>query len=277
MYVPDTQSLSQLMDGEWQDLDPSRCAAGVCRSAELQAKWARYHLIRDALHNESVRLDSDLAARVHRAIIEEPTYSNVATLGTAGGDAGAYSALTSTGDTQTDPVAGSDDQVLAGPSGAATGAATGARKPGSTGIRHGWARGVAGFAMVASAALVTVVGLDVWQSPAGSVSPPDSAQMAQAVVEASDVAAAGGSIDSESLVDVAEVAQPLTAAGENLPEVEFVANRGTHWVTSQPQRQADTERRLNLFLSQHIENSPTADRTGMLPYSRLVGYDELRD
>jgi len=28
-----------------------------------------------------------------------------------------------------------------------------------------------------------------------------------------------------------------------------------------------------MYLSQHIEHSPTADVTGMLPYSRLAGYD----
>ena len=66
--------------------------------------------------------------------------------------------------------------------------------------------------------------------------------------------------------------------GAPLPNVELVANTassGAYWSDAgSRERRADSEARLNMFLSQHIESSPTGERQGMLPYSRLVGYDE---
>ena len=63
--------------------------------------------------------------------------------------------------------------------------------------------------------------------------------------------------------------------GAPLPRVELVANTGAYWsAPGEAVRRASSEARLNMFLSQHIESSPTAEREGMLPYSRLVGYDE---
>ena len=68
-----------------------------------------------------------------------------------------------------------------------------------------------------------------------------------------------------------------------LPRVDLVANvggaagrSGSYWVAGDSGvRRGASEARLNAFLSQHIESSPTAAQQGMLPYSRLVGYDEL--
>ena len=78
--LPDKQTLSQMMDGEWQDIDRSACVAGLCRDAELKASWARWHLVRDALRGEPVApAPSGLAARIRAAVGEEPAYSNVAT------------------------------------------------------------------------------------------------------------------------------------------------------------------------------------------------------
>jgi hypothetical protein len=62
--------------------------------------------------------------------------------------------------------------------------------------------------------------------------------------------------------------------GVLLPEVDFVSNTGAYWVSPQTAERVSDEERLNMFLSQHLENSPTASREGLLSYSRLVGYDD---
>jgi len=107
-----------------------------------------------------------------------------------------------------------------------------------------WRTGLTGVALAASVALATVVGLNFWQGA------PNTGTSDQSVAT-------------------------TTVPGLVMPEVEYVSNRGTYWVTPEAKRSADSEKRLNMLLSTHIESSPTAERTGMLPYSRLVGYDSV--
>jgi len=114
---------------------------------------------------------------------------------------------------------------------------------------------LAGFAVAACVALATLIGLNVWQGAPGT---------------GSNVQTVAGIADN-GLTTPAQATLP----GVTLPEVEFVANRGTFWVTPESKRSPAVEKRLNALLSQHIEASPTAERTGMLPYSRLVGYDSV--
>jgi len=121
-----------------------------------------------------------------------------------------------------------------------------------------WRTGLVGLGLAASVAVVTVVGMNNFQ--AGGTPLNDPITSAQSVT--------------------AEDAFSQQVQGVPLPEVEFVANTGSFWVSqdsdnqSQPSKRVAAEARLNMFLSQHIENSPTTVREGMLPYSRLVGYDE---
>jgi len=109
-----------------------------------------------------------------------------------------------------------------------------------------WRTGLSGVALAASVALATVIGLNFWQGAPSSD--------------------AGDGIQSIATT---------TVPGMEPPKLEYVSNKGTYWVTPEAKRSADAEKRLNMLLSTHIESSPTAERTGMLPYSRLVGYDSV--
>jgi len=113
-----------------------------------------------------------------------------------------------------------------------------------------WGMGAAGLAVAASAALATVIGLDYLQSVPESNAP--------AMVASSGAA---------------------PAVVPNLPgelqqsQVDLVSNRGSYWVSGQSGQRVGAEMRLNQLLGDHIEHSPAGDWQGMLPYSRLVGYD----
>ncbi|MFK8078739.1 MAG: sigma-E factor negative regulatory protein [Granulosicoccus sp.] len=219
----DHQKLSQLMDGEWHDLNPADCVANLCADEALRAKWARFHMIRDALKSEPVHADTALASRICDAIKDEPSYSNITPFS-------GTSAL---------PIATVKEEPVVEP-------------PVSAPVesRPSWVNtGVAGFALAASVALVTVVGLNLFQ------------QTDQASVSV----VAGGS----------DVATPYDQGDEAvLPVVDFVANTGSFWMSPASSRRVSDEQRLNMMLSRHIENSPTSVREGLLPYSRLVGYEE---
>ena len=73
----DEEKLSQLMDGEWDGLNPSDCVAGICNDEALRSKWGRYHLIRDVMKSEPIQVDDKLASSICAAIADEPTYSNI--------------------------------------------------------------------------------------------------------------------------------------------------------------------------------------------------------
>ncbi len=216
MKHPDKETLSQLMDGEWQDIDSQARIADLCSDDELKATWARYHLIRDVMKNESVNLDTDIASRVRASLEDEPAHTNVTHIG------GERSPAVQTDEPSTEQEAPA------------------ASRRASYG----------GLAVAASVALATVVGLNYL----GNNGTQNSAPQTVAAV----------SVPSNTTV----------IPGQVLPQVELVANRGSYWVDGEKDRDAAREARLNMMLSQHIENSPTATYQGMLPYSRLVGYDE---
>ncbi len=230
------EKLSQLMDGEWHDLNPSDCVQGVCADEELRGKWARYHLIRDVIKNEPIETDNALVSRICDAIADEPAYSNITALGNYAEvpDRSEVVPVHAQTSAEVTPLAATDGR----------------------GQRSAWlGTGMAGFALAASVAAVTVVGMNVWQS--------------QEADQVESVAA----VRSSAAIDGRD-AFSQQVRGAPLPQVELVANTGSYWVSPQSSQRAGNEERLNMFLSQHIENSPTADREGLLPYSRLVGYDE---
>ena len=227
----DKETLSQLMDGEWQDLDPAQSVKACCADNELKAKWSRYHLARDVMRNEAIAIDTadlmaGLSSRISDAIADEPTYSNVS----------AISPGIDTGESKNHQVA----QEIAQPNASISSTSI------SNTSKFNWRTGLTGLALAACVALATVIGLNIWQGAPGSNSATNVAQTVVAPVP-----------------------------GVVLPEVEYVSNRGTYWVTSDARRSAKAEKRLNALLSTHIERSPTAERSGMLPYSRLVGYDSV--
>lgn len=222
MNNEDKEMLSQLMDGEWQELDSASSVKAACADEQLKSTWSRYHLIRDVIRNDEIRVDTGLTDRISQAIADEPEYSNVSPIGLADTGAG-----TSEHQTNNHVHELNNDA-----------------KPRQSG---GWKTAFGGLAIAASVALATVLGMNVWQGA------PNSGSNAQTVA-------------SNPAVQV---------PGVVLPEVEFVSNKGTYWVTPEEKRSAAAEKRLNMLLSAHIERSPTAERTGMLPYSRLVGYDSV--
>lgn len=280
------EKLSQLMDGEWHELNPSDCVKGVCSDETLRGKWARYHLIRDVMKNESMQVDEQLVSRICSAIQDEPEYSNVTVFAspTAMSAESTDANIIRTADSDDDaaPVDAADeaDGTIAAPHAPVTHAAVpDAKKSGVFGT------GVTGLAVAASVAVMTVAGMNVWQdqSPAGDVpatqaattsiatASPETRTVAAvnelAIAPDSVVAASGNGLDTDN-------AFSRQVDGAPLPVVEFVANTGSYWVSPNTAERVDHEVRLNTFLSQHLENSPTSSREGLLPYSRLVGYDE---
>ena len=231
------EQLSQLMDGEWNGLNPSDCVAGICEDEALRSKWARYHMIRDVIKSEPVHADSRLVSSICAAIADEPEYSNITPF-SSNAEVSETSALTDT------DVQSSTERSVIDISEAKV-APTAEKKSSMFGT------GLTGFALAASVALVTVVGMNVWQGQ-------EALQVDNATVAANTTA-----VDAFS----------QQVEGVPLPEVEFVSNTGSFWVSPQTSERANDEERLNMFLSQHLENSPTASREGLLSYSRLVGYD----
>ena len=126
----------------------------------------------------------------------------------------------------------------------------------SIGTMPKWRTGLVGLGIAASVAMVTIVGMNQLQ---------EGRQPAQVAAVAQN--------DASTTV-TAEDAFSQQVPGAPLPQVEFVANTGAFWVSPESTKRVAAEDKLNMFLSQHIENSPTTVREGMLPYSRLVGYDE---
>ncbi len=226
--------LSRLMDGEMADMQPSRCLADVCQSEEQKQKWARYHLARDAIRGEAVDQTFSIASAVSAALEHEPTYSNVTSL----------SQHSETG------AAAADQQSRV-------------EQTASGKARSRWGLGAAGLGVAASAALATVIGLDYFQNTGPTAAP-------NTVVAGSPTL----TLPSNSVVNSATVSVPgLTGIGTQQAPVDLVSNRGSYWVSGQNGQRVGAEMRLNQLLGDHIEHSPNADWRGMLPYSRLVGYD----
>jgi len=244
----DKQNLSQLMDGEWLDLSAAQCVANLCEDEQLRGKWMRYHMIRDVMKNEAVQAPTDLASRICAAIDNEPTYSNVTLLNSANSNA-TPGAL----DNQTTSLS----STSSAPSHEIPDANVDTNKP-----RSSWLNtGIAGFALAASVAVVTVVGVSLFQQQG-------------ALQSNATVASTANTTPTLAVADDASNPFAQQPDGTALPVVEFVANTGSYWVTPQSAQRVNNEERLNMMLSQHIENSPTSGREGLLPYSRLVGYDE---
>ena len=64
------EKLSEFMDGE---LDDARLVQQLESDPEARATWTRYHLIRDALHQDYVSGAQSLVDRVARSLENEPT------------------------------------------------------------------------------------------------------------------------------------------------------------------------------------------------------------
>lgn len=65
------EELSAFMDDELPDA--RRLADRLSRDPELQARWSRYHLIRDAMTEHLTYAELDIASRVRAVLENEPT------------------------------------------------------------------------------------------------------------------------------------------------------------------------------------------------------------
>ena len=65
------EELSAFMDDEAHDA--ARLARQLSSDPDLQARWSRYHLIRDAMTEHLTYAEFDIAARVSAALEDEPT------------------------------------------------------------------------------------------------------------------------------------------------------------------------------------------------------------
>ena len=262
MKYPDQESLSCLMDGEWRELDVRRCVEVACRDEALRAKWSRYHLARDVMRREVIAVEgASMAERIRASLAHEPSHTNVTVMFDGAGSGAQSDAPSDSSGARTAASA-----PLAGPVATGAGAAELSR-----GAR--WGNLAGGAALAASVALATVFGLDALRDGAPSAGGGEGTLRVAASPAPPPVAPSGEARDGFS----------RQIAGAPLPEVELVANSGggseagagAFWkLPGESARRADSEARLNLFLSQHIEHSPSAEHQGMLPYSRLVGYEE---
>lgn len=240
MSEKNNEVISSLMDGEWGDLDASASLADVCASKEQQEVWARYHLARDAMRGESVEGSFSIASAVSAAIADEPVYTNVTAIGARAEDS-FMTGGTAAAESSAETVPNSDQNFDRRQT-----------KPG--GFR--WGLGAAGLGIAASAALATFIGLN----HLGLAKPSNATG---GLVAGTQTLVAPGAPSGQAGFDFSDRQAP----------VDLVSNRGSFWVGESGQR-VEAESRLNMLLSDHIENSPVSDWSGMLPYSRLVGYDE---
>ncbi len=277
------KSLSAAMDNDWDDeahvsellvqtLQPSHM------QAELRSKFERYHMIRDVMHKElSPALTADFSSRISAAIADEPAIIAPTAMQRPSVENTAKSFTGVSADENAADFAGykakaeqKNEQYGKATPGGLFGNVVGA--------------GIGGFAVAASAALIALVGFNVidqsndLQAPAFNVaatttSPALEAQdlnvvrVAQSLTEPQDGILSIRQTFSDD-VDLNQVVESFSST-----PIEFVSNSGTFWVSDGQGRNVANEERLNKLLSRHIESSPTARMGGILPYSRIVGYD----
>ena len=240
------------------------CLERICAEDELKGQWARYHLIRDVIQDDyKAPLSPNFANNLSQLIAAEPALDCSALVSSQGvSESGSSSNVVSLADRKLAQESGQRQGGDEERGGAAESSANGkAVAPASS----GWRRATTGFAIAASVAMVSLVGLNTMQNSEA----PGSTQTAE------NEPAQG--TESSSVI-LAEQPVIVVPAGES--QLEFVANTGTFWVNGDAASGSGMskagEQRLNMFLSEHIEHSPTSDVRGMIPYSRLAGYDAVR-
>ncbi len=218
------EKISALMDGDLSATETNEAINLLCADKSLREQWQRMHLTRDIVQGESAAnfLGSDFSASVMAALENEETPVLV-------------------DDTNVVPVDFTAKQKApkASPS---------------------WMKPVAGLAVAASVAMVSVMSLKLIQEPGNAGLP--------LVVSAEQ-----GSNTFITETTVAQLPnQPISNA-----DFKRVNNTGTYWVVDQEKvRDSELESHLNSYLSDHIEFATMRNVGGMLPYSKLVGYDEIR-
>ena len=291
------EHMSALIDNEWEsESQLSAVLAKLEADDALKSKFERYHLARDVMHKDfSSSLDAGFFSRVSAAIAEEPPI-----VAFPRDDKSASGKVTSlhgrnqsrqSGQSSTSASSSSNRSQTAGIQSDTASAAVNPESPESVshvGSQRGaqggsddlaqrrsaktgnaapkWKAGIGGLAVAASVALVSLVGLNTLQQ-----SNSEDSATGNAIVADNSAPASSAVVNSRDTVG----AQPVIQVQGQESPLDYVANTSTYWVIPNQKRNQTTEKRLNMFLSQHIENSPTANMGGMLPYSRLVGYDAV--
>lgn len=267
--LSDVQKVCQLMDGEWHELNQSECVVKLCADEKLREKWERYHLIRDAINAESVQVDQTLASRISAAIEAEPAYSNITPF------AASDNAQVSQQSVDSEQAQSPNDQPGSLPTDVQdVEPQTAHNSQVMTNRKSLFNTGLSGFALAASVALLTIFGMNLFdrQVTTGSSASQIADNASQDDVTIGTVVTQGTAI--ADLSDSGTDAFSQQIDGAPLPVGEFVANSSTYWVSPDSAERVADEQRLNMMLSRHLDNSPTSGRSGLLPYSRLVGYDE---
>jgi sigma-E factor negative regulatory protein RseA len=218
MSEEDFKSLSLLMDGELPSEESARLIRELVKDERLKSEWTRQHRVRDALQGQlNSALDGGFAARVSAAVDAEPTIIAPQPLDAVSREADVPA------------------EVVAIPVGRA---------------KRSYNRPLAGLAIAASVAAVSLLALQVLDGGQGGGLLPASPQLASGTPLIAVPAGAGA---------------------------QLVSSSGTHWsMPAEAERDAELEQRLNMYLSDHMEQAPINGVQGVLPYSRLVGYDTAK-
>ncbi len=114
--------------------------------------------------------------------------------------------------------------------------------------RPAWQKPFAGFALAASVAAIAVLGVD-WGQQTGSQTGP---------------------------LPIASEPVRNEGSGPDSASTQLASALGTYWSSQPGKRDMDVEKRLNMYLSDHIESATASNIQGLLAYSKLVAYDGER-
>lgn len=220
------EKISALMDGSLSPNEVDEAIDSLCADESMREQWQRMHLTRDIMQRESAEsyLGSDFSAGVMAALENDEVLIMEAESNVVAVDFAAKS-------------------TAAKP------------KPAKS-----WMRPVAGLAIAASVAMVSVVALRTLQGP-----------------EATDLTVVAGNELGPEFIKESNAAQLPFPSTTNNANFKRVNNTGTYWVVDDEKvRDSELEAHLNSYLSDHIEFATMRNVGGMLPYSKLVGYDEIR-
>jgi len=288
------ESVSALLDDDWDDRSRFNEVLGQIQhpaqgQSQMRRKFERYSLIRDAMHNDlGNSVPTDFASRVSAAIANEPTIVTPVAVAKRGLDSKQASDQSHIDSSTHDASVDSSPQ----PASLAQHRAKRDAKHTASDANDGvfWSRfgvGVGGFAVAASAAMVALVGFNVLDQSGSAIDPAVRVNQVAAINSqnsTNDVASTIEIVDQEQFQNATAQAGFSANDTDNLEgravvnsfnnaSIEYVSNSTTFWVRDDNHRNPEMESRLNRFLSQHMENSPTARMGGILPYARIVGYD----
>ena len=246
------ESLSAFADGEYGDNDPAieaEMISRICQDEYAKSSWASMHLARDVMQGDYLSaLPSDFASRISESIAHEEVYAMDVDSG--------YAATNQLEDNSAGVVSMAQARdKLSQRRDRANRAASRSKRPFVL-----W-KPVAGLGLAASLAGAVFVGSQLVESEQ-----PDSSSVAAVQQEQStDVVA----VAQQNAIDTQSAATLRAAVRNN-------GNGGTRWRTDQDTSRNDTmEERLNILLTNHLEDASMGSVNGLISHSKVVGYDSM--